>query len=144
MTKPTIKFKLLSPDAKLPSYAHNDDAGFDIYSVESVTLEPGQRHIFKTSLTSEIPQGWFISFRDKSGLAAKHGLHTLGGVIDAGYRGEWGVILVNNGQEAVTIEKRDKISQGILQPAEQAEIVEVEDLSGTQRGEGGFGSTGKK
>ena len=144
MPRPTIKFKLLSPDSKLPQYAHSDDAGFDIFSVETVVLEPGQRHVFKTGLTSQIPQGWFVSVRDKSGLAAKHGLHTMGGVIDAGYRGEWGVILVNNGQEVVTIEKGDKIAQGIMQQAEQAQIELVEVLEDTERGEGGFGSTGKK
>lgn len=144
MEKPIIRFKLLSPDAKLPQYAHADDAGFDIFSIESANLEPGQKHVFKTGLTSQIPQGWFVSFRDKSGLAAKHGLHTMGGVIDAGYRGEWGVILVNNGQEPVAIEKGDKVAQGILQPAEQAMIEQVEELSGTERGDGGFGSTGKK
>ena len=85
-----------------------------------------------------------VELSEKRGLAAKHGLHTMGGVIDAGYRGEWGVILVNNGQEVVTIEKGDKIAQGIMQQAEQAQIELVEVLEDTERGEGGFGSTGKK
>lgn len=143
MASPLLKFKLLSPNAKLPQYAHPDDAGFDLYSTETVTLKAGQRHTFQLGLVSEIPVGWFVSIRDKSGLASKHGLHTMGGVIDSGYRGEWAVVLINHGGQEYTVEKGDKIAQGILQQAPQAEIVEVSELSETTRGDGGFGSTGK-
>ncbi len=140
---PIVKFQLLRADAKLPQYAHPDDAGFDIYSTEKKTLVPGERYVFQLGISSAIPEGYFVSFRDKSGLAAKYGLHTLAGVIDSGYRGEWGVVIVNTGTEPVTIEKGDKIAQGILQEAPRAKIIEVGKLSDTERGLGGFGSTGK-
>lgn len=144
MARPLLKFKLLSPQAKLPEYAHAQDAGFDLFSAETVTLAPGQRHVFKIGIASEIPLGYFVSIRDKSGLAAGKGLHVLGGVIDAGYRGEWGVVLVNLGNTGCMVEKGDKIAQGILQPAPKAQIVETDQLSDTSRGTGGFGSTGRK
>lgn len=141
--RPLLMFKLLSEGAELPSYAHPDDAGFDIYSTETKTLEPGERYVFQTGLSAEIPEGYFVSFRDKSGLAAKYGLHTLAGVIDSSYRGEWGVIIVNTGGEPVTINKGDKITQGILQEVTQADIIETGQLSETSRGTDGFGSTGR-
>lgn len=138
-----VKFQLLRADSKLPQYAHDSDAGFDIFSTETKILAPGERYVFQLGIASEIPEGYFVSFRDKSGLAAKYGIHTLAGVIDSGYRGEWGIVIVNTGGEPVTINKGDKIAQGILQPALQAKIVEVAKLSDTERGSGGFGSTGK-
>ena len=143
-TSTVVKFKLLKVGAKLPEYAHDSDAGFDLFSTESKTLEPGERYVFQLGLSSEIPQGFFVSIRDKSGLAAKHGLHTLAGVIDSGYRGEWGVVVVNTGDKPVIINKGDKIAQGILQEVAHAEITEVDKLSDTERGSGGFGSTGKR
>lgn len=139
-----LKFKLIEPEAKLPQYAHPEDAGFDLYSIEEKTLGPGERHVFKTGLSSEIPPGWYIQFFSKSGLAAKSGFLTLGGVIDAGYRGEWGVIAVNLGDEPITISKGDKIAQGIMLPITQPKIVQVNELSEHSRGQGGFGSTGRK
>jgi dUTP pyrophosphatase len=144
MTKKIIKFILLNKNAKLPSYAHDGDAAFDIYSVENVTLKKRKVYLVKTGVVSEIPEGYFVSFRGKSGLAAKFGIDVLGGVIDSSYRGEWVVILTNLGQENYKIEKGDKIAQGLLQPAPMARIVEVKKLSETTRGEGKFGSTGKK
>lgn len=143
MASPELKFKLLSPQAKLPQYAHEGDAGFDLFSAETVTLAPGQRHVFRIGIASEIPLGYFVSIRDKSGLAVNKGLHVLGGVIDSGYRGEWGVVLVNLGDTECTVEKVDKVAQGILQKAPRAEIVITDELSATARGGGGFGSTGK-
>ncbi len=144
MKKPVLKFKLLTPDAKLPQYAHDVAAGMDLYSCEDKVLEPGERHIFDTQVASEIPHGYFISYRDKSGLAAKQGIQVLGGVIDENYRGNWMVILLNTGSEAYTFEKGDKIAQAILQPVAYPEVVEVKELSDSERGEGRFGSTGKK
>lgn len=141
--KPVLKFKLLSSNAKLPEYAHKDDAGMDVYSIEEKTLTPGERYIFKTGISAEIPEGYFISIRDKSSVPAKFGLHTMGGVIDAGYRGELGIIMINLGQGSHTVQVGDKIAQAVLQPVAHAEIVQSEELSQTQRGEGGFGSTGK-
>lgn len=145
MSKPVLKFKLLSKEAKIPKYAHEDDVGFDLFSTEAVTLKPGQWHTFQIGVACEIPKGWYVSIRDKSGLAAKHGIHTMAGVIDGGYRGEWGVVLINHGNEAYIIEPGDKIAQGsVLLMPEQADIVKVEELSETSRGAGGWGSTGKK
>lgn len=139
-----LKFKKLHPEAVLPSYAHDDDAGMDLFSIEKKVLKPGEHYLFKTGVAAEIPPGYFVSVRDKSGLAAKHGLHVLGGVIDSGYRGEWATILINLGQEEYTIEKGDKLSQAILQPIEHAQILAVDRVSETVRGQGGFGSTGRK
>lgn len=138
-----LKFKLIVPEAKLPRYAHPEDAGFDLYSIEEKTLKPGERHVFKTGLSSEIPPGWYVQFFSKSGLAAKSGFSTLAGVIDSGYRGEWGVIAVNLGNEPIKISKGDKIAQGILLPITQPTIVQSNELSPAERGEGGFGSSGK-
>lgn len=142
--KPIILFKKLSKDAIIPKYAHDTDAGFDLYCLERKTLTTGERYTFQVGISSEIPNGWFVSIRDKSGLAVKAGIHTLAGVIDSGYRGEWGIVLTNLGESECTFEKGDKIAQGILQQATQAEIMEVTELSETERGLGGFGSTGRK
>ena len=142
--KKTVKFILLDKNAKLPSYAHADDAGFDIYTNETIVLK-GREYIgISTGISSEIPKGYFVSFRDKSGLAFTFGLHILGGVIDAGYRGEWKVIMVNLGKKNYKFEKGDKIAQGILQMVPHANIVESKILAKSKRGKGGFGSTGKK
>ncbi|HKB88556.1 MAG TPA: dUTP diphosphatase [Patescibacteria group bacterium] len=144
MIKKTVKFTLLSKNAKLPSYAHNDDAGFDIYTNETTILKKGEYKGISTGVSSEIPKGYFVSFRDKSGLAFNFGLHTLGGVIDAGYRGEWKVIMVNLGKKNYKFENGDKVAQGILQIVPHANIVNSKSLSTSKRGKGGFGSTGKK
>lgn len=139
-----IRFKLISKEARLPTYAHDGDAGFDIYSTESRVIKPGLIEIFSTGLTSEFPKEWFISFRDRGGLAAKHGIHVLAGVLDSGYRGEWKVVLINLGKKIYKVEKGERIAQGILLPIAKAKIKEVKNLRKTKRGSGRFGSTGKK
>lgn len=145
MAKPVLKFKLLSENAKLPQYAHPEDACFDLYSTEHVVLKPLERYLFMTGITADVPCDWYVSIRDKSGLAVKHGLHVLGGVIDAEYTGEWGVILINLGSVDHMIEVGDKIAQAQLAPAPRVEILEVESLdNNVLRGDGGFGSTGRK
>jgi dUTP pyrophosphatase len=144
MQKLVLQFFKINSIAHLPQYAHPGDAGFDLYSVEEGILNPGEKHMFALGIASEIPEGWYVSIRDRSGMAAKNGIHVLGGVVDSSYRGEWKVILVNLGKEAFTVSIGDRIAQGILQPAPQAELVEVKSLSESDRGEGGFGSTGKK
>ncbi|CAN5333243.1 dUTP diphosphatase [soil metagenome] len=141
---PVIKFKLLNKDAKLPVYLHEDDAAFDIYAVESVLIKKKKYKSVSTGVASEIPKGYFVSIRDRSGLAFKNGIHLLGGVIDAGYRGEWFVAVANLGDEDYKIEKGDRIAQGILHKIPKAKIKEVKNLSDTDRGEKGIGSTGKK
>lgn len=138
----TLKFKKLHQDAVIPSYAHTDDAGFGIYTIEEKILKPMEYYAVATGISSEIPNDYFVSFRDRSSMAVK-GLHVMGGVIDSGYRGEWKVILINLSGVGYKIEVGDKIAQGILQSSKQPKIEIVEDLSNTSRGEGGFGSTGK-
>ena len=138
-----IKIQKLNKDVKTPNYAHRGDAGADIYSAEEdYILKPGERKGFKTGVKMEIPEGYVALFWDKSGLAIKHGIKTMGGVIDSTYRGEVAVILINLGLEDYKVEKNTKIAQILFQKIEEAEIEEVEDISDTQRGEGGFGSTG--
>lgn len=138
-----VKFKKLSKTAIIPAYAHQGDAAMDLYSNESVLIKPGEYKIIKLGVASIIPSGWFASIRDRSGLAANHGLHVHAGVIDSGFRGEWAVILINHGKKLYKIEKGDRIAQAIISPAPQVEIQEVKTLKKSERGKSGFGSTGK-
>ncbi len=140
---PLLKFKKLHPQAVIPKYAHATDAGFDLVTVETLALAPGAKATISLGLASEIPEGYFVSFRDRSGLAAKHGLHVLAGVIDAGYRGEWKVVMVNLGHETYEIAAGERIAQGIFHKLPAVKIVEVDRLGDSERGEGGFGSSGK-
>ncbi len=138
-----IKFQKLHPDAQVPSYAHIGDAGADVYSVIEVTLYPQNRVAIPTGLAVDIPIGYELQVRPKSGLALKHGITILNspGTVDAGYRGEIKVILINFGAAAYTFAKGQKIAQLVLKPVIQANYVESE-LGSSDRGVGGFGSTG--
>jgi len=138
-----LKVKKLSENAIVPNYAHPDDAGFDLYSVEAIEISPMSRVQVATGIALEIPIGYVGLVWDKSGLSHKHGLKTLGGVIDSGYRGEVKVGLTNLGSETYLLEKGHKIAQMIIQQQESCEIIEVSELSETSRGDKGFGSTGK-
>lgn len=138
-----IKLKRLHPDLQIPSYAHAGDAGLDIYSLENITLKSGKRHHFNAGFSLELPPDYVALIWDKSGLASKNGLTNFGGVIEYTYRGEYGVVLYNAGDEEYTVKKGDKIAQLLIQKIEIAEIEEVDELSESPRGEGGFGSTGK-
>lgn len=140
----TVKIKKLSKEAVLPKYAYPGDAGMDIFSNEEIVLEPNQRKPISTGIMMEIPSGYVGLVWDKSGIAAKYGIKTMGGVIDAGYRGEVKILLCNLSAEKFKIEKGMKIAQILIQPVEQKKIIEVEELEGSERGEGGFGSTGMK
>lgn len=139
-----LAVKKLIPEAKLPMRAHVDDAGLDLYSVEKCILQPGERRAIKTGIAMAIPAGYVGLIWDKSGVAAKGGVKTMGGVIDASYRGEVQVILSNLSDEAYNIEKGAKISQILIQKVELTEVCEVTELDATIRGEEGFGSTGLK
>lgn len=139
-----LKIKKLHADAKVPSYAHSGDAGLDLYSLIEMTIPMGGRVLVGTGVAMDIPNGFVGLIWDKSGLSTTHGLKTLGGVVDAGYRGEVKVGMVNLGTEDYTISVGHKVAQMLIQKIEHAEVVEVEDLSDTSRGEGGFGSTGKQ
>ena len=141
---PMIKFQKLSPDAIIPTYAHPGDAGADLVAIHQHVLDPMQRLAIPTGLAAEIPQGYEIQVRPKSSLALKHGITLLNtpGTIDAGYRGEIKVILINLGQATFKISPGQRIAQIVIAPVIQADFVAVEHLSESQRGIGGFGSTG--
>lgn len=138
-----LKIKKLHPDAKIPEFAHAGDAGMDLYVPESVELQPGERKSVPIGLAFEIPQGYVGLLWDKSGLSHKNGIKSFGGVIDAGYRGEVRAGVMNLSDKVYRLEKGHKIIQLLIQPVEHPTIVEVDELSDSPRGQGGFGSTGK-
>jgi len=138
-----LKIKKLHPDAKIPKYAHPGDVGLDLFSLEDYYLKPMERKVFDIGFALEFDSGYAAIVKDKSSLPKNAGIHTMGGVYDAGYRGEYNVQLINLGQETYHISKGDKIAQLIIYPVVIAEIEEVDCLSETSRGCGRFGSTGK-
>ncbi len=138
-----LKIKKLVPDAILPSYAHPGDAGLDMYANETVVINPNEAVKVKTGISIEIPDGFVGLVWDKSGLSTNHKIKTLGGVIDSGYRGESLIGLINLGDTPYIIEKGHKVAQMLIQKIERVEVSEVEELTDTSRGHGGFGSTGK-
>ena len=137
-----IKIKKLDSEAKLPCYACSGDAGMDFYSNEEVVLLPNERRLVSTGISMVIPTGYVGLIWDKSGLAFKHGLKTMAGVIDSGYRGEIKILVHNLSKENYLVEKGKKIAQMLIQPVEQRRIIEIENLEDSSRGDGGFGSTG--
>lgn len=141
----TVRFKKLSPDAVLPAYAREGDAGMDLRSIAELELPPGGHALVPTGLAMELPEDCEAQVRPRSGLALKHGVTVLNspGTIDSGYRGEIGVILINHGKEAFKIARGERIAQLVIATVARAEVVEVEELSSTGRGSGGFGSTGR-
>ena len=146
MSKLEIAVQKLNADVKMPAYAHEGDAGLDLYSTINHTLQPGERVLIPTGLKMAIPHGYEGQVRPKSGLALKHGLTVLNtpGTVDAPYRGEVGVILINLDQKtAYEIKKGEKVAQMVFNKIEYATFTEASDLTATTRGEGGFGSTGK-
>jgi len=140
----TLKFQKIDPSAVLPTYAHPGDAGMDVCSVESLEIPVGGRALVHTGLVMELPSDAEAQVRPRSGLALKHGVTVLNspGTIDAGYRGEVGVILANFGDKPFVVEKGMKIAQVVVARVERAEIAEAVISSATERGAGGFGSTG--
>lgn len=147
MTSPVkVEVKRLPHGAglPLPAYATAGAAGMDVVSAESVTIAPAARHAVATGLALAIPAGYEIQVRPRSGLALKHGISVPNtpGTIDSDYRGELKVILVNLGAEPFVIQRGDRIAQLVLAPVVQAAWDEVEELGATERGAGGFGSTG--
>ena len=141
----TLRFKRIHPDAVLPAYAHPGDAGLDVRSVEDITIPAGGRALVHTGLVMLLPPLYEAQVRPRSGLALKSGITVLNtpGTIDSGYRGEVGVILFNTSSEAFPVRKGDKIAQLVIAPVTQAEVAETDTIDETDRGEGGFGSTGK-
>lgn len=139
-----IKIVKLNQVATLPSYAHDDDSGLDLYSREDTEILPGETQLVHTGIAIELPQGTEAQIRPRSGLALKHSITVLNtpGTVDAGYRGEIGVILINHGKNSFQVVKGMKIAQIVITPVIHVELEEVEKLNETVRGDGGFGSTG--
>ena len=140
-----LTLKRLDPGLPLPRYAHDADAGLDLYSATDVDIAPGHRVLVPTGIALAIPEGFAGFVQPRSGLALRSGLSLVNtpGLIDSHYRGEVGVIAVNlDPHSTISIARGDKIAQLVIQRIERAEILEVEELDETARGEGGFGSTG--
>ena len=146
MTK--ILIKRLSKEVSLPKYETAGSSGMDLAAniVGNISIDPGKTAIIPTGLALSVPKGFEVQIRPRSGLAAKQKISVLNtpGTIDSDYRGEIKVILINQGQETFKVEKGLRIAQMVVCPVEQAQIKEVEDLSETKRGKGGFGSPGSK
>jgi dUTP pyrophosphatase len=139
-----LKVKKTNKSAVLPSFAHPGDAGMDLFASENIVLKKGEKVAVPTGISMEIPEGYVGLIWDKSGLAIKNGLKTLGGVIDSGYRGEILIGIINLSKEDYIFEKGHKVAQMIIQKKEDVEIEEVDSLDEkTSRGGKGFGSTGK-
>ena len=136
-----LKVKRIHPEAKLPVYGHPGDAGLDLFSVVDRVLGPGEVYAVPTGIQVAIPQGHVGLVWDKSGISLK-GVHRLAGVVDAGYRGEVQVVMINLGREPFALKKGMKVAQMLIQPVTSIAVVESATLDDTPRGEGGFGSTG--
>ena len=134
----------LHPDAQVPQYAHADDSGMDLVAIASQTIPPHQSALIPTGIAIEIPTGTEAQVRPRSGLALKHCITVLNtpGTVDAGYRGEIKVILINHGDQAFCVEQGMKIAQMVIVPILRAQIVAANQLSDSERSSGGFGSTG--
>lgn len=140
----TLKFRRIHPDAVLPAYAHPSDAGMDLRSVADAVIPRGGRALVPTGLVVLLPPGYEAQVRPRSGLALKHGVTVLNapGTVDSGYRGEIGVILANFGADDFAVKKGDKIAQLVIAPVTQPQVEETDAVDETDRGAGGFGSTG--
>ena len=140
----TLKFKRIHKDATIPAYAHPSDAGMDVRSVEEKVVPARGRALVRTGLVMMLPPGYEAQVRPRSGLALKRGVTVLNtpGTIDSGYRGEVGVILFNSSDEDFAVAKGDKIAQLVIAPVMQPVVEETDEIDDTDRGAGGFGSTG--
>lgn len=141
----TIQFKKLHPEAIIPHYRHDGDSGFDLHCLNEVTINPGECKLLPLGLAVALPKGFELQVRMRSGAGIKTPLiiPNAPGTIDSGYRGEIGLILRNVGIFAYTIKKGERIAQGVVAPVIRADIIEVETLPESNRGENGYGSTGK-
>lgn len=137
-----LRIKKIHKNAKLPHYGHKGDAGLDIFSTIDYVLRKREVKAIPTGIKVAIPEGYVGLIWDKSGVSLE-GVHRLAGVVDSGYRGEVKIVMANLSDEPFSIEKGMKIAQLLIQPVVVVEVIEVEDLEATPRGENGFGSTGK-
>jgi len=145
MKKLDVKVKILNTDAVIPKYQTSEAAGFDLHSVDEKTIKAGERDVIKTGLAVALPKGYELQVRPRSGLALKNGITVLNtpGTVDSDYRGELMVILLNTSKEDFVIKKGDRIAQAVIKEILQADFEIVDELDSTERGSGGFGSTGK-
>lgn len=136
--------ELISPKAKIPTYAHQEDAGMDLYSIERTIIKPGEIKLIHTGIKIQLPKNTEAQIRPRSGLALKNGITVLNtpGTIDEGYRGEIGIILINHGIDKFEVTEGMKIAQMVVKPVIRVSINVVGKLDEAERGEGGFGSTG--
>ncbi|MEX0916809.1 MAG: dUTP diphosphatase [Candidatus Spechtbacterales bacterium] len=133
----------IHPAAKLPAYAYEGDAGMDLFSVEDMTIAPGEKVLVATGLKLAVPPGHGGFVWDKSGIATKHHIKTMAGVVDSNYRGELKVALTNLGAESYEVKSGEKLAQLVIKPVATPEIEEVEEIEANDvRGEKGFGSSG--
>jgi dUTP pyrophosphatase len=138
----TLRFRRLHPDARLPTRGSRRAAGLDLYSIESLTIEPGARAGVRTGLAVAIPEGFYGRVAPRSGLAVRNGIDVLAGVIDSDYRGEIVCAVINHGAEAFVAEKGTRVAQLVIEAIITPEPVWADELEETERGAGGFGSTG--
>ena len=140
-----VRLQRLDPALPLPSYAHPGDAGADLHTAVDLTLAPGERALVPTGVALALPEGYVALVHPRSGLAARHGVSIVNtpGTVDAGYRGEVKVLLINHDlHEPVELKRGDRVAQLVIQRVERATFVEVDRLPPSRRGEGGYGSTG--
>lgn len=144
MERYLLKVHRIHKDAILPKYAKPGDAGLDLFSVEEVVIEPSETKLIKTGIRIELPINTEAQVRPRSGLALKNSITVLNtpGTIDEGYRGEVGIILINHGKDSFKVEKGMRIAQMVVKPVWTVDVIETDELSETERGEGGFGSSG--
>lgn len=139
-----LKILKLNDLAIIPQYEHPNDSGLDLISIEELEIPAGESRLIHTGISIELPQGTEAQVRPRSGLALKHQITVLNtpGTVDEGYRGEIGVILINHGKSSFKVTQGMKIAQMVIMPVVRVEVEEVDKLSHTSRGTGGFGSTG--
>ena len=137
-----IKIKKINPDGKVPTRAKSSDAGYDLYSTADMPITPTARQLVPTGIAIEIPEGYYGRIAPRSGLAVRAGIDILAGVVDSGYRNEIKVVMINLGEGLVSVNKGDRIAQLIIEKCHDVEWEEVNELSDSDRGEGGFGSSG--
>ena len=146
MVAPELPVRRLDPGLPLPAYAHPGDAGADLCAAEEVVLPPGGRATVGTGMAVAVPDGYAAFVHPRSGLASRHGITVVNapGTVDAGYRGEVKVVLLNTDRaEPFTVRRGDRIAQLVVQPVTRVRFLDVAELPGTPRGQGGFGSTGR-
>lgn len=139
-----VKIKFIEKDAKMPYQANEGDAGLDLFSIEDKVIEPGEAALVRTGIQIGLPAGTEAQIRPRSGLALRHSVTVLNspGTIDEGYRGEINVILINHGKENFMVEKHMRIAQMVIAPVAAVKLEQADSLSATDRGSGGFGSSG--